>query len=156
MAKWAALSYLVALAVLVVPGCAAASGADRKSIGTEEQAVRAIEDRSLRECWMLLRNSRQPGAPGWFVAKRGMGCEAQTPGKTTADLRLPTVVHGGDRIIVEQNTPKIHAEFDAVALMPAASGEVFEARLKANGHIVRAVAQAPGQATLAGLPQERP
>jgi len=59
------------------------------------------------------------------------------------------VIHGGDKIIVEEHTTVVDARLEAVALGPAAQGNAFRVRLNIGGKVILAVATAPGQAVVA-------
>jgi flagella basal body P-ring formation protein FlgA len=61
---------------------------------------------------------------------------------------LQPVIHAGDRVIVEENSPVVEARLEAVALGPAALGSALEVRLKIGGLVVRAIARGPGRAAL--------
>jgi flagella basal body P-ring formation protein FlgA len=66
------------------------------------------------------------------------------------------VIHGGDRIIVEEHTQVVDAQLEAVAMGPAAAGGQFRVRLKIGGKIIAAVATSTGHAVVAspiGEPQ---
>ena len=128
---------------------------------------REIDDPSSGDCWLLERDATDPGGPGRLVreerharypvgqsgqpgAGSTLGPAAQQETRQRADrsaARLP-VIHAGQRLIVEENTPVVEARLEAVALNPAAMGSVFKVRLAIGGKVVRAVAEGPGRAAL--------
>lgn len=126
---------------------AAASGAAEGSL------VREIDDQQCGTHWLLLRDDRNPGGPGRLVlvqsAQAGSGGRP-TPGPAAEPPAAPQkpVIHAGDRLVIEQETPQISARLEAVALAPAVAGRLFRARLRIGGKIVEAVALAPGRAAL--------
>ena len=117
------------------------------------QAVREIDDPFNGARWLLVRDNESPAGPGRLVLVE--------PGRGNAPQSRPTgapwmnassaqpVVRAGDRLVVEENTAVVEARLEAVALGPAAAGMMFDARLRIGGHVVRAVALAPGRAVLA-------
>lgn len=136
----------------------AVSGAVAEAGG---EVVRAIDDPSTGNYWLLERDPRHPAGPGRLVlapaaavgarpfrqseAARKAG-ELQRP---EAVVRMTQVIHAGDRLVVEENTPVVTARLEAVALGPAVAGAVFEVRLQIGGRAVRAVALGPGRAVFA-------
>jgi flagella basal body P-ring formation protein FlgA len=62
--------------------------------------------------------------------------------------RLHSVIHAGDRLVIEEHTAHMDAILDARALSPAAVGALFAARLTAGGRVVRVMALGPGRAAL--------
>lgn len=126
---------------------AAASG------GAEGALVREIDDRECGTRWLLLRDDRNPAGPGRLVliqdahpgrAIRPVSGAASEPAAAPQE----PVIHAGDRLVIEQETPEISARLEAVALAPAVAGKLFRARLVIGGKIVQAVALAPGRAAL--------
>jgi hypothetical protein len=124
------------------------------------QAVREIDDLAGDTRWLLVQNSLLPGGPGRLVAIRKV-YNAKLGAKVgakdaTVESPLPVIVRGGERVIVEQQTKKLEARFDAVALGPARCGDEFDVRLRIDGKKVRALAVAPGRVMLRSLGEERP
>jgi hypothetical protein len=121
-------------------------------------ALREIVDAHTGERWILTRDPSHPGGPGRLTPALS-STPAAVPGPI-ASRSTPTpprpIVHGGDRLIVEENTRVAEARLEAVALGSAAPGALFEARLKIGGKVVRAVALGPGRAALAPEGEARP
>lgn len=132
------------------------------------ELFREIDDPSSGDCWLLLRDPKDPGGPGRLVLEKrnaqGPGREGGGPRAASATgstfgsaakqgvdrsaARLP-VIHPGERLIVEENTPLVEARLEAVALNPARAGSVFKVRLAIGGKVVRARALGPGRAAFA-------
>jgi hypothetical protein len=126
---------------------AAASGAAEGSL------VREIDDQQCGNRWLLFRDDRNPGGPGRLVLVQSAQAGSAGRPATGAAAELPAapqkpVIHAGDRLVIEQETPQISARLEAVALAPAMAGRLFRARLRMGGKIVEAVALAPGRAAL--------
>ena len=109
MAKWAALVTLSRWLCWSAAGCAAASGADRKSIGTDEQVVRAIDDRSRRESLDAVAESLATRRAGMVCREARHGLRGTDAGKSHGGPRLPTSFMPETRIVVEQNTAVVDA-----------------------------------------------
>ena len=118
------------------------------------RAIREIDDRHTGARWLLLRDADRPGGPGRLTLAGSLRDEggaksnekdaaAQGVG-AVADARR--VIHGGDRLVVEENTPVVAVRLEAVALGPAAAGDSLQARLAIGGKVMRVVALAPGRA----------
>jgi hypothetical protein len=132
------------------------SSAEVERIASDaEPAEREIDDPATGDRWILMRDAAHPEGPGRialiapertenrFAGARGAGTES-------ASSFLPVlVIHGGDKIIVEEHTTVVDARLEAVALGPAAQGNAFRVRLNIGGKIILAVATAPGQAVVA-------
>ncbi len=121
--------------------------------------VREIDDPATGKRWLLEFDPAHPGGPGRLVLASE---SAAVPGKRQAKINAPVsslptavpspvkaIIRAGDRLVVEQNTRVIEARLEAVALAPARKGATFQARLEIGGKVVRAVAIAPGRASLA-------
>ena len=123
------------------------------------EVVREIDDPYTGSRWLLVRNLRDPAGPGLLVLAAPSGNPFRSSERhedaraLTAPAAAPPafrpVIRAGDRLVVEQNTARIEARLEAVALGPAGAGQSFAARLEAGGKVVRAVAIAPGRANLA-------
>lgn len=122
------------------------------------EVVREIDDPHTGDRWLLTRNDRYPGGPGRLVlvaARRNMQGGAPGGAADGAALLVP-VIRSGDRLIVEEHTARVDAVLEARALAPAAAGAALDVRLTMGGHVVRAVALAPGRAALQPETGEQP
>ncbi len=125
------------------------------------RAIREIDDYHTGARWLLLRDADQPGGPGRLTFAGSLRDEGGTK-SNKKDASVPAVaparpvIHGGDRLVVEEDTPVVAARLEAVALGPAAAGGSLQARLQIGGKVVRVVALAPGRAELAPQIQVRP
>ncbi|HEV2486417.1 MAG TPA: hypothetical protein VGT08_12865 [Terracidiphilus sp.] len=156
-----------ALAVLVqVAGGAQTSAQTRQSslasVQTEQSVAsivfREIYDPNSGDHWLLIHDPIRPGGPGRMVLASIASVKAGQPGPDgaiPAGLRqvnraqpLP-VIHSGDRVIAEENTARVNARLEAVALGPAVSGSPLNVRLTIGSNVVRAVALGPGRVSFA-------
>lgn len=116
--------------------------------------IREIDDPSNGDRWLLERGSANPGGPGRLVriqrtaAASGVA-QANRAGATTASSAYTPVIHTGDRLIVEENTPVVEARLAAVALTQAEAGGALRVRLEMGGNVMQAIAVGPGRAELA-------
>jgi hypothetical protein len=127
--------------------------------------VREIDDGTTGDRWLLERDAAHPAGPGRLVRVETSGSGAdqnsrngqgQGGDRIPAPARRRAVIHAGDAVIVEDHTAEADARLEAVALMPAAVGEEFSARMKAGGAVVRVVALAAGRARLSSLIEVQP
>lgn len=108
------------------------------------QVARIIDDSSTGSRWILHPDPSHPGGPGKLTRLDN------DAGKTVrANRREPLVIHAGESVVVEDVTNAVRVHLDGVALRPAAEGEALDVRLKSNGWILLAIAEAPGRARLA-------
>jgi hypothetical protein len=119
------------------------------------RALRFIDDPGTGRYWVMLQQLDRTKIPPLLVQiPRGHPCvspdvEVSVEASSPAVQNLSrAVIHLGDRILLSQSTPTIHAQLDAVALHAAAVGETFSVRLNVSGHLVQVVATAPGRASL--------
>jgi hypothetical protein len=139
------------------------SGPNQASRVPAGEIVREIDDQRNGDRWLLVHDPSHPAGPGLLVlvAASSMDPKDRTDRTDSQDLKLkglagteaatpaPTpIIHGGDRVIVEENTPIVDARLEAVAMGPAWAGSPFNARLSLGGRVVRAVAVEPGRALL--------
>src|ERR1035438_5187951 len=105
--------------------------------------VREIDDPHTGTRWLLMRDMSHPGGPGRLVQAEDAGNRAaqNKPEIEPYHAKFRPVLRAGDRLVVEENTPRVEARFEAVALGPAALGSVLAVRLTLGGKVVRAVAQ---------------
>jgi hypothetical protein len=135
------------------PSVILSSGNALGSANNPSTVFREIDDRHLGIRWLLLRDPNHPGGPGRLVMvsqARPTTNSRKLGGSVSETIASPLqpVIHAGDRVIVEENSPVVEARLEAVALGPAAAGSVLEARLKIGGLVVRALALGPGRAAL--------
>lgn len=123
---------------LVISGMAAAE--------VPGNTVREIDDPYNGDHWLLERDPEHPGGPGRLV-RVAHGTAKAVASDTPAVYR--PVIHAGDKIVVEENTPVAEARLAAVALTPAEAGAELTVRLEIGGAVLRAIAFAPGRAELA-------
>ena len=150
--------------VILIAG-AVSSGAERRDDGylrqpgkaeyqaaSAEPAVRAIDDPSAGVRWLLIPDPVNPAGPGLFIRTSPLtnGLRKTSHAET---LNATPIIHAGDLVQVEEHTPVLDADLEAVALCTAAPGASLRVRLKVGGRVVRAIALAPGRALL-GRPWE--
>jgi hypothetical protein len=173
---------LAALAAPSAPPCASCQSAPvqpapRALAASSSEAVaviREISDPSTGDRWLLVRDRSCPGGPGRLLllagpprawdssAAHGISparAEPDMPAQATpivdAPLLQAPLIHAGDPLVVEEDTPVVEARLAATALGPAARGATLEARLSIGGKVVRVRALAAGRAALEpGLPPE--
>jgi len=131
-----------------------------QSFSVTTGVFRAIDDPATGGRWLLTRDADHPAGPGQLIWVKGLSevtdkqpASAQT--KQNSLIPLP-VIHPGDRIVVEEETPVVESRLEATALAAACAGVNFKAQLKIGGHIVQAIAVAPGQARLASKNEAQP
>jgi len=103
-----------------------------------DPAEREIDDPGTGDRWILMRDAAHQ-----FAGAHRTGMESAS---STAPV---LVIHGGDKVIVEEHTPVVDARLEAVAMGPAAQGRAFRVRLQIGGKVILAVATAPGLAEVA-------
>ena len=132
-----------------------------------EEIVREIDDPATGNRWLLMRDPLHPGGPGQMILAgqdEGLTSRAKlgnrsliespwhTPSSTAGRDRLPIaeppLIHAGERILVEEHSPVVDTVLEATAVEPARNGDQLKARLSIGGHIVDAIAIAPGRALL--------
>lgn len=127
------------------------------------EILREIDDPHNGDRWLLMRDDRHPGGPGLLLlvsAARSIPAPASVTVSVSASaLSQPQqespapIIHTGDRVIVEEDTPVASSRLEAVALNPARPGAMFNARLVLGGRVVRVSALAAGRAILAERPR---
>jgi hypothetical protein len=111
-----------------------------------DKVVRAFEDFATGNEWVLARNAEHPGGPGRFIL---MSSSAPKSVRRPA-IRPAPVIRGGDRVTVEGKNASVTTRVEGIALSSAAAGEGLKVRLAVGGWLVRAIAEGPGKAHLAG------
>ncbi len=129
------------------------------------EIVREIDDPTTGDRWLLERDSRNPGGPGRMVlvghekavrVSSKPGNEVWAGGANASAVLPASVIHAGDRVIVEEHSALVDASLEATALGPARQGAQLRVRLSIGGRVVRAVAVTTGRATLASESGARP
>jgi hypothetical protein len=144
------------------------------SIPAPGPVIREIDDPSTGSRWLLVRDSNRPGGPGRLLFVSGSRAAVPAPGRRVSGAQSllsppitpalhapadsvpvpaptsPLMIHAGDSLVIEENTPVVDAYLAATALGPAARGVVFNARLTLGGKLVRVLALAPGRAAFLG------
>jgi hypothetical protein len=118
-------------------------------------AVRVIRDPHNGICWLLERDSENPGGPGRMVLLNDL--EGTKAGSLRTPVQLPMayqgspplVIRSGDRLVIEEHSALVEARLEATSMGLAVQGAEFNARLAIGGKVVRAVALAPGLAAFA-------
>lgn len=161
-ALWSAASF--AAVGLVGSGLMWAVPAENSVGNSAQRATREIQDAGVGIVWLLVKDNQHPGAPGRLVAVDAAQAATGQPlaAGNSGDLSVPIlpprrrVLRGGDRILIEEDSPMVHLRLAGVALGPACEGQSLEARLEAGGKTVRVVALGPGRARLAQNPGAKP
>ena len=98
--------------------------------------AREFVDGSTGMRWVLVKDSLHPGGPGRLIAE------------DSAPAKRQIVIHAGDAVLVEEHSERVDLRLQAVALYPAAAGEVIPVRLRTIGKVIQVRASAPGRAEL--------
>lgn len=129
------------------PASDGAGGRALEKHGKSQSAaiLREIRDPATGAVWQIVGDGASPGGPGRMrLALRGNGYRDPLE----KDQHRTAVIRAGQRIVVEEHTPRAEARLEAVALSAASAGSALAVRLKIGGKVVRAVAIAPGRAVL--------
>jgi hypothetical protein len=122
------------------------SAAESRPAISRDNIVRAFEDAATGNEWVLERNAEHPGGPGRLVIMTGSTSQsARKP-----PIKPVPVIRGGEKVTVEEKNASVTTRLEGVALSSAAPGEVLKVRLAVGGWLVRAIAESPGKARLAG------
>ena len=122
----------------------------------QTDVVREIDDPHIGDRWMLVRDPVHPGGPGRLVLAADVN--GIRLGKMTVAPRMPaprssstperSVIHAGDKLIVEEHTAIVDARLEGIALSPAIGRAFLRVRLSIGGEVVRAMAVGPALAEL--------
>jgi hypothetical protein len=121
--------------------------------------LREIDDPNSGTRWLLVSDKSNAGGPGRLeLASPGrdqgtFARQAQGPG--VAESRPATIIRPGDKLVVEEHSATADAYLEGVALGPARPGSGLNVRLSIGHRVVRAVAVAPGRATLESATEVR-
>jgi hypothetical protein len=118
--------------------------AESRPLAPRDEVVRSFEDAATSDRWVLERDSAHPGGPGRLIKVTG------GPSRAERSVNLSPVIRAGEKVTVAERTSTVAVRLEGVALSSAGSGELLKVRLKVGGWLVRAIAEAPGRARLAG------
>ena len=150
-------SGLLALCLILPAGAQTilvAASRPAPTLSGPDRLIREIDDPHLGTRWLLLRDAGHPAGPGRLVPFFPQARPSFQRGNDRASgdqgwaVPMP-VIRAGDRLVLEESSPVVEAHLEAVALGPAAVGSILEVRLGIGGHVLRAVALAPGRVALA-------
>lgn len=116
--------------------------------------LRELEDPQTGDRWLLVRDPNRPAGPGRWILVSGPGLGGSTP-EQLAELQPmaalpapePVVLRAGDHVRVEENTARIEATYEGVALEPAIRNSVVPVRLT-MGALVHGRVLGPGRVVL--------
>jgi len=131
--------------VLVSSGTAAYDLNPRPDSG---EVRREIRDPHTGQVWRLSLNPANPGGPGRLVLAAPQNSPATNRSAADSEASAPPLIHTGDRVTLEEETPTVSARLEAIALGPASAGAPLRVRLRLGGQIVPAVALAAGRVAL--------
>lgn len=122
---------------------------------TRYRAVRIIDDRATGHSWLLVKQLDRPGTPAVLLQiADDQSCSKIFPAESEgrfpiAHQFLPRlVIRPGDSVILSEDSLVADARLEAIAIEPAVAGQSLTVRLKLGGHLLRAVAIAPGSALM--------
>jgi hypothetical protein len=122
---------VVTMAVGIVLFADCISGA--VAMGISDETRREIADPCLGSHWQLIVDAAHPGWPGKLILKSSSGDirrdEAGTP---ATGVEAPPAIRVGDQVTVNQSSPVLHAQFQAIALQSASVGGMLKVRLMAG------------------------
>jgi hypothetical protein len=171
------------LLALHAPFGSCSSSAD--SVRTDGDMSRDLIDPCLGSHWQLKVNPEHPGWPARLVlvgADAGSGSSSagrSEAARHTLDrispfadeglqhfetLTLPMAIRAGESLIVEQDSPVLHAEFQAIALASASVGQGMRVRLSGGataplsikGKVISVIATGAGRARWAFEEEVKP
>jgi hypothetical protein len=122
------------------------SGSTPLSRANAGEMIREIDDPNNGDRWILARDASHPGGPGLMLLASSVRVVAAHSAPTT-EMPAP-IIRIGDRVVVEENTAIVNARLEGVAMAPASAGIPFNVRLSIGSQVVRAIAIAPGRASL--------
>jgi len=171
------------LQTLSAPFGSCSSPAD--SVHTDGERSRDLIDPCLGSHWQLRVNPEHPGWPATLVlVSANAGSGSGSAGRSEVErhtldrispfageglkhfenLTLPLAIRAGESLIVEQDSPVLHAEFQAIALASARVGQGTRVRLSGgamaplsiNGKVISVIATEAGHARWAFEEEVKP
>ncbi|HKF45768.1 MAG TPA: hypothetical protein VKB38_00325 [Terracidiphilus sp.] len=125
-----------------------AASADAKT--DQQVVVRELDDPHSGERWILVPALDHSAGPGRWIVDPAMPAGALgRAGSEKGEAIAKPVIRAGDAIRVEEHTALVDATLEALAMGDAVAGASLRVKLKAGGHVVRAIAVGPGRAKLA-------
>lgn len=124
--------------------------------GMRYRAVRLIDDPGTRRRWLLVQQFTRPEAPAMLLPiADGQLCSMLFVAESEWRLpnanhnRLVPIIRPGDSVLLSEDSPTTEARLEAIAIESAGPGQALTVRLKLGGHLLRAIAVAPGSVLLA-------
>jgi hypothetical protein len=117
------------------------------------RVLREIDDPTSGRRWLLMGDKTHSGGPG-RLEPAPPGTDPGAAGRHTIAPRagqISSMIRPGDKLVVEEHSPTTDAYLEGVALGLAGQGTALNVRLSIGGRVVRAVAVAPGRATLEAI-----
>ena len=111
----------------------AGSVAGAASIGAAGEIRREIADPCLRSHWLLIIDPAHPGWPGRLILKESNEGTRNDTAKSPP-ATVPIAIRAGEQVSVNQSSPILHAQFQAIALQSAPVGQVLKVRLIAGSN----------------------
>ncbi len=142
--QWETAFLWGSLAAATICASAGPAAAQKKHTADGDSSVKVmseIDDPSLGTRWLLRCDPAHPGGPGVMAA-------ALYKHEIGATAGAEPVIHGGDRLIIEENSSVVTARLEGIALGTATAGSSFQARLRIGGKVVHVIALGLGQALL--------
>ena len=146
---------LLAIAGLAAPMHCFAEGGQRGDAAGDAiakpqyRAIRLIEDPSTHLRWMLMKDAAHPEWPARLEPfANTFGTSGSTGGAVSLPSRKVLMIHAGDALTITRHTEVSDVRLEAVALGPAAIGELVRVRLKTSGRILSVIADGAGRATM--------
>lgn len=142
------------LGIAIAPGMHAHGQASHLDSSPAGEVLREIDDPHTGDRWLLMRNPDHAGGPGRLVRMDGVPARASALSPVSGIAALPSrpldpVIHRGDRLTLEESTPKANVRLEAVALDAAPlAGSSLRVRVALGGKVVRARALGPGRVGL--------
>ena len=117
--------------------------------------VRLLEDSANHRRWLVERSITRPEWPPRAIPVQEQLCTGEQvdqqgcEGDKWRGLNRSIMIHGGDSVLIVEESSSLRAELEAVAVSNGQRGESISVRLRSNGKIVRAVVADFGRVILA-------